>query len=132
VHVCAGGVFKKGPVDWIHGVPVRAKRTISVLWIRRENDPMWILAERSEVCVKWYQSLILVCILWAEGGRVDKENTLIHIKLVSELDSIYILRQNEERRKVKVLKLCRDCCRCKQKDSQEDCKKRMEALTVAE
>jgi hypothetical protein len=33
VHICAGGVFEKGPVDQIRGVLVRAERTISVLRI---------------------------------------------------------------------------------------------------
>jgi hypothetical protein len=43
-------------------------------------------AEVGGCCVKVASETIYVCRLQVEGGKVDKENTLIHVRMVSKPD----------------------------------------------
>jgi hypothetical protein len=54
-----------------------------------------------------------ICRLQGEGGKVDKENNLIHtIKWYQSLIlSIYCRQREPEEKEDRVLKLCDDCCK---------------------
>jgi hypothetical protein len=119
VHVCVGGVFGKGPVDPIHGVPRKARQNYFSSTDPKEERScrgFW-LEGRGSVSV-WYESHFLsidcrqrgveekgkhsdthhlvlepdlVYRFQAEGGKEDKGNTLILISVVSEPLSVYRL-----------------------------------------
>jgi hypothetical protein len=83
VLVRIGGIFE-GPVYRIHGVPMRARKNYFSSVDSEKNDPVQILAQGSGVFIRVVSEPLYVYRLQAEGGRVDKGNTLIHtISVVS-------------------------------------------------
>jgi hypothetical protein len=58
VLVHRGGV-SEGPMDQIHGVPVRARKNYFSYVDSKKIDSLWILAQGLRVCVSWYQSHFL-------------------------------------------------------------------------
>jgi hypothetical protein len=68
----------KGTCGYVQGVPIGAQRAISA---QKKNDPE-IGRSQNPIEVGGLHQLVSdplsVCRLQEEGGRVDKENTLIH------------------------------------------------------